>query len=61
MRTADNQIGFNVEKLTPYGWCVCGFGKPHDTREQAIAAMDALKAEAPGVEWRVMPALEGKS
>lgn len=61
MRTATNQVGFNVEILTPeYGWRPVGFKTPFDTRDLAVVERDALLALAPTREFRIMPALEAR-
>lgn len=54
-------MGFNVEVNTPEGWRATGYGNPHDTRELAQAAMDGLRAAAPGVEFRVYEAVKGRA
>lgn len=59
MRAATNTIGWNVEVHTPEGWRAASFQKPHASRELAQAAMDGLRAAAPGVEYRVYEALTG--
>ena len=60
MRTATNAIGFQVEVLTAYGWCVCGFMSPYVTRGEANKDMAERTAAAPGREYRVMPALSAQ-
>lgn len=61
MRAADNHAGFQIEKLTPYGWKTPNFTAPHADRESADAALAVFKASAPDTEWRVMPVLEGRA
>lgn len=62
MRPATNQSGYLVEILTPeYGWRPVGFGKPHESRDLAAAAMAELKAAAPAREFRIYPSIEAKS
>lgn len=62
MRPANNRTGYSVEILTPiYGWRPVGFGKPHESRELAGAAMAELKAAAPGREFRIYPSIEVKA
>lgn len=53
-------MGWECQVLTPEGWRATGFGNPHATRELAQAAMDGLKAAAPGVELRVYEAVAGR-
>lgn len=57
MRTATNQSGYQIEKLTPYGWCST-FGSPYKERAAADDALATFKAAAPETEWRVMPVLK---
>lgn len=57
MRTATNHQGYQIEKLTRYGWCST-IGSPYKDRAAADDALAAFKAAAPLTEWRVMPALE---
>lgn len=55
-----NQVGYNVELWTKgLGWYATGI--PHATRELALAAMADQQAAAPAGEFRVYPALAGKS
>jgi hypothetical protein len=57
-RWAVNQIGFDVQVLSPFGWRATGFCKPYDTREVAGAAMRELRAlDSMNREYRVYAAL----
>lgn len=57
-RTATNQIGFNVQVLSPFGWRVVGFGKPYASREDAEKAMSELRVlDTMNREYRVYSAL----
>ncbi len=53
MIRATNQVGFNVEQLTPEGWIVAD--GPYSLRQSACEAMVWLAAG--GGEWRVYAAL----
>ena len=57
-RTAANQVGFDVQVLTEYGWRVVGFRKPYETSAEAATEMKKLAdSDSMEREYRVYAAL----
>ena len=61
-RPAANQVGFDVQVLTEYGWKVVGFRMPYESDAEARTAMKELAdIDTMNREYRVYAALAERS